>query len=216
MADIVTDSPESCAWCRGPLTPGNPGRARRGRARLTCSNRCRKAYNRDLKASRSSNYVPGHIVTPPDAAYAEPPARRENPSARYDADGRWRSQYAAEAVRSKPLTDYERSLLMKQRRNPGPLIPELAQIQRDRAEEQQRLEALERSQHQPLKVEDRLDPSSQGSLARRARYDRSRNRPADPHASILRPGPGRSGPHPWDDDPQCLEWPAGRNVIPWR
>jgi hypothetical protein len=209
MADIVTDTPESCTWCRGPLTPGRPGRARRGRARLTCSSRCRKALNRDIRASQSSNYTPGDIVTPPDAAYAEPPARRENLFARYDADDRWRSQYAAEAVRSQPLTPEEKAAIAWQKRNPGPLHPLLAQRHVDAERERQAAEAAERARHQPLAVEDPHQPSTMDSVSRRARYDRARNRPQDPHVAVLRPGPGRSGPHPWDDDNQCVDAPKG-------
>jgi len=161
-----------------------------------CRQRCRRRYYR---SRQSSNYIAGTGWPFPDRA-----------------EERFREQYESERVRSQPLTDQERELLAHQRRNPGVLLPELQQMLLDRATEQQRREAAERSQHQPIKVEERLDPSSHGSLARRARYDRARNRPADPHVSVLRPGPGRSGPHPWDDEPQCFDAPVGRNVIPWR
>lgn len=203
-----------CAWCQEILDDTKRSR----RNRLTCSNRCRKALSRDAKRTRSSNSTRASSVTPDDVLYMEPPARRENPFARVDADDRWRSQYAAEAVRSQPLTPEEKAAIAWQKRNPGPLHPLLAQRVIDAERERQAAEAAERARHQPIEVEDPHRPSTMGSVARRARYDRSRNRPQDPHVSILRPGPGRSGPRPWDssDDPQCLEWPVGRNVIPWR
>ena len=161
-----------------------------------CRQRCRRRYYR---RGQSSNYTAPTAWPFPDRA-----------------DKRFRDQYESEQVRSQPLTPEERSAVAWQRRNPGPLHPLLQQRLIGHELERQAREAAERSQHEPLKVEDRLDPSSHGSLARRARYDRARNRPQDPHVSILRPGPGRSGPHTWDDEPQCFDAPVGRNVIPWR
>ncbi len=197
-----------CAWCQEVMDDTKRSR----RNRLTCSSRCRKRLSRAARGSQSSNSTRGGSVTPGDVPYAEPPARRENPFARHDADHRWRFQYAAEAVRSQPLTPEEKAAVAWQKRNPGPLHPLLAQRLIDHELERQAAEATERAQHQPLAVEDPHRPSTVGSVARRARYDRSRNRPQDPHVSILRPGPGRSGPHPWDSDNECVTapWSRGR------
>jgi hypothetical protein len=189
LKGFAVDDDRACLQCGGPLQ-------NRRSDTLFDSQRCKRRYYR---RRQSSNYTDPTAWLFPDGA-----------------DDRFREQLTAEGVRSQPLTDHERSLLEKQRRNPGVLLPELQQRLIDHERERQRREAESYQEHQPLKVETPLDPSSHGSLARRARYDRSRNRPQDPHAAILRPGPGRSGPHPWDDEPECITWPVGRNVIPWR
>jgi hypothetical protein len=158
-----------------------------GKARsdaVFCGQKCRRRYYR---CGQSSKYTEPAAWPFPDRA-----------------DERFREGYESERARSQPLTPEEKAAVAWQKRNPGPLHPLLQQRLIAHELECQRREAAERSQHQPLKVEDRLDPSSHGSLARRARYDRARNRPQDPHVSVLRPGPGRSGPHPWDDEPQCI------------
>ncbi len=135
------DDDRSCLQCGGPMEH------RRSDA-IFCRQRCRRRYYR---RRQSSNYIDPTAWPFPDPA-----------------DERFREQFESERVRSQPLTDQERELLAHQRRNPGVLLPELQQMLLDRATEQQRREAAERSQHQPIKVEDRLDPSSHGSLARRA------------------------------------------------
>lgn len=159
-----------------------------------------------MKRQGGSYSTQAGIVTAGDVPYSEPPRPSETGSY-----GAWRSEetfrkmLAAEAVRSQPLTAHERELLRLQRANPGPLLPELAQLQLDRALEQQRREQSETSYDQPLKPESRLDPSSQDSIARRGRVSRQRNRPVDPHLSILRP-PGQPGHGPWDnDEPECFD-----------
>ncbi len=186
------DDDRSCLQCGGPMEH------RRSDA-VFCRQRCRRRYYRRGQSGRSSNYADPAAWPFPDRA-----------------DERFREQLTAEAVRSQPLTPEEKAAIAWQRRNPGPLHALLAQRLIDHELERQAREAAERSQHEPIKVEVPSDPSSHGSLARRARYDRARNRPADPHVSVLRPGPGRSGPPPFDDEPQCFDAPVGRNVIPWR
>jgi len=183
------DDGRECLQCGGPMEH------RRSDA-VFCRQRCRRRYYR---RGQSSNYIAPTAWPFPDRA-----------------EERFHEQLTAEGVRSQPLTDRERSLLEKQRRNPGVLLPELQQLLLDRERERQRREAESYRQHQPLKVETPLDPSSHGSVARRGRYDRARNRPQDSHVSVLRPGLGRSGPPPFDDEPQCFDAPVGRNVIPWR
>jgi hypothetical protein len=187
---------------------------RRRKGALTCGNRCRKALSRDAKRRRQSNYTDAGSVTPAGVPYAEPPRPGESDSyGSLLADARFRSQLANEGIRAMPLTDEERDLLARQRRNPGVLLPELAQLQVDRAEEQQRRELAETSQYEMIKPENPLNPESIGSLARRARESRQANRhlATNPDAYILRPG-HQSGPHPWDDEPECITapWSRGR------
>jgi hypothetical protein len=119
------------------------------------------------------------------------------------ADERFRAQLSHHEEAMRPLSDHEVELLRRQARNVGVLLPELAQLQIDRAIEQQRREAAEYASHQPIKPETPLDRSSLGSVARRGRAERQGNRRVDPHSRILRPG--QSGPHPWDDEPQCID-----------
>ena len=188
---------KTCAWCHEPM----PGTRRR---RVTCSNRCRKALSRETKRHRSSNSNQAGSVTPGDDPYVEPPRPSETRSyGSWRSDETFRRMLAAEAARSQPLTPQERELLTRQRRNPGVLLPELQQMMLDRELERMRREAAEYASHQPLKPENPLDPSSLGSLARRASESRRANRPADLHMAILRPGP--SGPYPDDYANECID-----------
>jgi hypothetical protein len=159
-----------------------------------CRQRCRKRYGRRR----------------PPSNYTEPPSVSTDGPSEYGADNRWRQQYARHEEASEPLTDHERQLLDRQRRNPGVLLPELARLQLDRAIEQQRREQADA--RLPIMVEDPYHPESLGSLQRRARYDRKLNKPQDPHLAVMRPGPGRSGPPGWNDLPECIDGDA----IGWR
>ena len=201
----------SCAWCGQPMDDTK----RRRKDALTCGNRCRKALSRDAKRHRSSNYTHGGSVPPPGVPYAEPPRPSETRSYGSSlADARFRSQLANEGIRAQPLTDEERDLLARQRRNQGVLLPELQQLLLDRELERREREAAERSQHQPIKVEDPLDPSTMGSLARRAIASRNANRryAADPNMHVLRPGMSGPSYDPLDDSPECVDapWSRGR------
>jgi hypothetical protein len=196
-----------CVVCNGVLRAP----ARRGRPRLTCSNRCRQAYNRSMRGqprvtgSRSRNAGPG------DVQYREPPRPPETGSYGGSlADARFRAQYEQHAEAEKPLTPIEKSWLAQQKRNPGVLIEPLRQIQIDRARTEQRQQAEEAASHQPLRPESPLDPGSLGSVGRKARYDRAMNKPADQARSILRPLDRHPGPP--DDDNQCVDapWSRGR------
>jgi hypothetical protein len=160
-----------------------------------CKQRCKRRYHRRAESSYSTPPLAG---TPGMLSLSR-------------ADDRWRAALENHAATSQPLTDDERALLDRQRRNPGVLLPELQQLLIDRATEQQRREAAEYASHQPIKPETPLDPSSLGSLARRARESRRTNRPVDPYSAIVRPV-HQSGPHPWDDEPQCIDapWSRGR------
>lgn len=178
--------------------------ARRRKHAVTCSNRCRKALNRAMKHSGGSYSIGRGSVTPDDGPYVEPPRPGETDAySAWLAGERFRAQFRSYQAASQPLTQDEKVLLARQRRNPGPLLPELRDKLLDRAIEQQRRETLESHIDEPLKVEDRFDPSTHGSLARRAAESRRLNRPVDPHLSILRPG--QPGHGPWDDSNECID-----------
>lgn len=197
-----------CAWCHNPL---DDTKLRRKDA-VTCSNRCRKALSRDSKRRGSSSYTQAGSVPTGDVPYLEPPSLGETGSyAAWRSGERFRTQLADHAVMSQPLTDDEQHLLKLQRANPGVLLEPIRQRQIEREFERMRRGAVEYASHQLLKVETPLDPSSHGSLARRAMQSRAINRPVDPQRFILRPG-RRSGPHPWDDEPECITapWSRGR------
>lgn len=183
------DDGRQCLQCGGPMDN------RRSDA-VFCRQRCRRRYRR---RAESSNYAP-------------PPPGTSGVLAQSRADETFRRQLANEGIRAMPLTDEERDLLARQRRNPGPLLPELQKLLLDRELERREREAAEYASHQPIKVEDPIDPSSQGSLARRAIASRNANRryAADPNMHVLRPG--QPGPHPLDDLPECIDapWSRGR------
>ena len=128
----------------------------------------------------------------------------------HPADKYWQRQYREAEQAAEPLTARERELLRLQKANPGPLRPELAAIQLARQIEQQRRQQAD-TYDQPFAVQDPIHNPDETVLARRGRLSRrlSRHLAADPHMGILRPGPSRSGPHPWDDEPECIEAPAG-------
>ena len=122
--------------------------------------------------------------------------------------------HADAEIRTRPLSEYERSLLDRQRRNPGPLLPELQSIMLDREMERRRMLAEEAAN--PIKVEDPYDRATIGSVQRRAQQSRRANRhqPAHPDLHVLRPQSAQSGPHPWDDAPQVINGPS-RNTPRW-
>jgi hypothetical protein len=186
------DDDRQCLQCGGALKKARSDA-------IFCGQRCRRRYAR---SGRSSNYL-----EPPLASTSSGPGVL----AQSRSDTEFRRQLEQSVEASQPLTRAERALLSRQRRNPGVLLPELKQLMLDRAIERQRCEADERS-HQPvIKPETPLDPSSLGSVARRARFDRAMNKPHDPHVSILRPLDRRPGPPDWDDN-QCVDapWSRGR------
>ncbi len=194
-----------CVICNKPLDDGE----RRRSDAVTCSRACRTALwraRRKVRREGGGRFVRVTRDSYGSAASFEPPA---SPTASFlvqsRADDRFRAQLVNAAAMSQPLSPEEEAAVAWQRRNPGVLHPLMAQRLDADAERRER-EAAETS-HQPvLKPENPLDPASLGSLAIRARYDRMRNRPADPHLSILRSGPGRSGPPSWyDDSNECLD-----------
>ena len=183
------DDGRQCLQCGGPMDN------RRSDA-VFCRQKCRRRYSR---RAESSNYAP-------------PPSGTSGVLAQSRADETFRRQFANEGIRAMPLTDEERDLLARQRRNPGPLLPELRDKLLEHELERMRREAAEYSQFQPLKPENPFDPSSQASLARRAIASRNANRryAADPNMHVLRPS--QSGPDPLDDLSECIDapWARGR------
>ena len=88
-----------------------------------------------------------HARADPDGkrhSYDEPPLPG-TPSvvAETQADARFRAAVAGHEKASQPLTDEERILLDRQRRNPGPMLPELQKRLLDREYERRRAEAAE-------------------------------------------------------------------------
>ena len=172
-----------CLQCGGDL------KGRRADA-VYCRQRCRK---RHARRSPSSNYL-------------DPPLSGTTWEAEDRADERWHEEYRRHEEATAPLSPEDQELLARQRRNPGVLLPELRAKQLARAAELRRVEQSERAaRSRPIKPESALDPESLGSVARRGRFDRQMNKPADPHLRILRPGPGRSGPPSWNDEPECID-----------
>lgn len=177
------DDSRVCIQCGKPL--GN-----RRLDAVFCRQKCKRRYYRQRQ---SSNYLPAGT-----AGTGGMPEDR--------ADERWRQQYSRHEEASAPLSPEDHELLARQRRNPGVLLPELRAKQLDQAAEQQRREPAERASHsRPIKPETPLDPSSLGSVARRARESRRINKPQDPHLGVLRPVPSRSRPPGWDDLPECID-----------
>lgn len=192
-----------CVICEKPL---DEERRRRSDA-VTCSKRCRTALWRARRKARRNGGVPLAGATRDGygtAASFEPP--RPGAFAADRAEERFRAQLSRQTVASHPLTAEERELLAVQGRNPGVLIPALRDKYLERELERIRRESAETSQFQPLRVENQFDPSTYGSVARRAIQSRQRNRPHDPNLYALRP-PSQSGPRPIGDIPECIDAP---------
>lgn len=161
---------------------------------IFCRQKCKRRYYR---RSPASNYEPR-------------PAGTAGVLAESRADATFRAQLASHQVASQPLTDEEHILLARQKRNPGPLLPELQQRLLDHEYERRRREEDE-AYDRAIMVEDPLDPSSLGSMQRRASQSRRVNgKPVDPNMHALRPG--QSGHRPVDDIPECIDapWSRGR------
>lgn len=177
-----------CMYCGRPLEGKRAGA-------LFCKDSHRKRFDRYQKKRGADGY--------------DPPVSRTSSINESRADSTFRRQLANESIRATPLSEYERTLLARQKRNPGPLIPELQQIALDRANELQQREIAEAARADPIMVEDQLDPGTRGHLARRAIQSRSRQgKPVDPNLRALRPSP-RPGPYP-DDLPECFTAPWAR------
>lgn len=215
----MTSAMERCAWCHGLMDDSGDSARRRRRDRLTCSNRCRKALSRELKHEKRSNDSRAKGVTQGSTPYDEPPRPGESFYQPSVGDERFHRQLAQEAIRALPLTDEERQLHARAQRNIGVELPEFTQMRLDREYERMRLEAAEAARADPIRVQDQLDRSTYSHPARRAIRSRRNNKPVDPSMQVLRPPGRQSGPHPWDDEPQCIQAPVGRNtqrsMLPW-
>ncbi len=167
------DDVRRCLQC------GEPMQNRKSTA-IFHSQRCKRRWYRQAASSN----------------YPEPPRPGTNVRTETHADARFRAAVASHQEASEPLTPEEEKLLALQRRNPGVLLVELQARMLAREFERQRAEAAELARHDPLRVQDQLDPSTRDHLRRRAIQSRSRqNKPQDPNIRALRPAP-RHGPYP--------------------
>lgn len=193
-----------CVICSRDLDDGR----KRRRDAVTCSASCRTLLWRARRKARHGDSVPYADVNGDGSgsvAY-QPPAA--SPWSR--SDDRFYEQAALQDEAAIVITEAERLWM---RRNPGPMHVDVQRRIYERELARKQRQAEEAASHTGLKPESPFDPSSRGAVARQAMESRRLNRPADPYGRML--SPGRPGPHPWDDEPQCITVP-GRNVIPWR
>lgn len=184
------DDDRRCIQCGDPL-----GSNRRPEAVFCRGQKCKRRYYR---RQQGSHYDPPSPGTSSVAAESR-------------ADARFRAALASHQEASQPLTDYEEALLLRQRRNPGPMLVELQARMLAREYDRQAAEAEEYSRHDPIRVQDPLDPSTRDHLRRRAIQSRSRQgKPVDPSLRALRP-PVDPGHGPWDDTPECITAPWSRS-----
>jgi hypothetical protein len=183
------DDERRCIQCGRSLENRRPGA-------IFCRQKCKRKHYRQAARSNYEPPLPGTSSVRADTR----------------ADQRWRAAHADAEIRAKPLSDYEKALLQRQKRNPGPLLPELQSIMLDR--EMERRRALAAEAGNPIRVEDPLDPGSIGSVQRRAQQSRRANKhyQDDPNMHVLRP-PGQPGPYP-GDEPQVINGPS-RNTPRW-
>jgi hypothetical protein len=194
----------ACVICEKPLDDGR----KRRRDAVTCGASCRTLLwraRRKIRQDGSAPYVDVNGDGSGSVASFQPPAFHPGPT----GDDRFYEQ----AALSDDVITYTPAERQWQSRNPGVMHPDVQRRMLDRELARQQRQAEEAASHRGLRPENRLDPSSRGSVARGAVESRRINRPARPDGRML--SPGRSGPHPWDDGPQCITVP-GRNVIPWR
>jgi hypothetical protein len=168
-----------CVICERPLDDGR----KRRRDAVTCGASWRTLLWRARRKIRRDGGVPYVDVNSNgygSVASFQPPASRPWSQ----SDERFYSQAALQDQAGIEITRAERDWM---RRNVGTMHPAVQQRLLDRAIEQQRCEAAEMSQHNPIKVEVPSDPASHGSVTRRGQASRRANRPVDPYASIRTP-----------------------------
>ncbi len=176
-----------CMQCGDPLENRRP-------EAIFCRQKCKRRYYRRVQESKYEPPLPGTSSVLTESR----------------ADARFRAALASHQEASQPLDDYERELLARQKRNPGPMLVELQQRMLAREYERMRQESEEAARHDPIKVEDPLDPSTRDHLRRRAIQSRGRQgKPVDPNLRVLRP-PGQPGHGP-DDAPECVQAPWSRS-----
>jgi predicted nucleic acid-binding Zn ribbon protein len=195
-----------CVICEKPL---DDDRRRRADA-VTCSKRCRTALWRARRKARRNGGVPPAGVT------------RDGYGSALDDDRaieRFYRQLEQHREASQPLSQEELAALDHMRRNPGVLHPLLAARLVEAETERRQRELAESASHEPpIKVEDPFDPTSQGSLARRAIESRNANRryAADPNMYALRPGlsglPSGPSRYPGDLEAEMTDAPWGRST----
>jgi hypothetical protein len=194
----------ACVICEKPLDDGR----KRRRDAVTCGSSCRTLLWRARRKARHGDSVPYVDVNGDgygSVASFQPPPSHPGPT----GDDRF---YEQASLQDDVIT-YTPAERQWQSRNPGVMHPDVQRRMLDRELARQQRQAEEAASNRGLRPENRLDPSSRGSVARGAVESRRISRPADPYGRML--SPGRSGPHPWDNEPQCITVP-GRNVIPWR
>lgn len=194
-----------CLYCGKPLDP----EARANRQYCSMSHK-RAATRRRRRAEWSSNYG-----TPLEGVSVEPPSATSNVRAETRSDHAFRVAAEAEAARSQPVTAVERELKIRQSRNSGVALPELQEEALRRAREQQAYEEAQRQAEiaakQPYRPEDPRDPSSLGSLARRAQQSRRGGTTRNPaeYGRQARPGP-QVDPAAYEAEMSSAPWRTGR------
>ncbi len=189
-------SARTCVICQEPLDDASKSSRRRRADSRTCSKSCRTALWRQRKNAE----LLGLSVT---SDTYEPPASDPHLGRSYSHDvfhNQWSRDERAQAPKSQRQLDLE----ARQRRNPGPLDPELAEIYMAHEIAQERLEqeAIERAQDGAYSPEDPLVAASRGSMTRRAQLDRGTTKRA---SRWMRPGHD-------PEAPQVIDMPYGRNT----
>ena len=146
---------------------------------------CKPAHGRKYRRRRQSSN-----------SIPEPPTPPGNSRAQDIADRVFRQQWAAEDARAAPETPEIRAARAWERRNPGVQHPLLAQMHVDA--ELERRKAAEEAQ-----------ATRAMTIAEKGRLDRQRQRS---NATYTGQYPG---PSPWNDEPQTVQAPAGRNTPRW-
>jgi hypothetical protein len=97
-----------------------------------------------------------------------------------------------------------------QKRNPGTPVEYFRRRDAERAQaELAARQAALRGDPRAIRVEDPYDRATIGSRARMGQHSRAINAPRGQQLRMMRSGPPRSGPHPWDDDAECIDAPEG-------
>ena len=129
--DYTTD----CMQCGKPLEG-------KRRGALFCKDRCRKRFDRWQNKAEANGY--------------DPSVSRTSALTESRADATFRAQLASHQIASEPLTDEERILLARQRRNRGVMLPQVRDKLLEHELERMRLEAAEVARAQcRLEVRDR-------------------------------------------------------------
>jgi hypothetical protein len=165
-------SQRNCVVCGDPLNDGHPARDNQ----VTCGRNCRKALSR----ARKNGTLPGTSVTTDSLErYIMPDRSRERAS---EGDERFYQEFALYEQGEAPKSQRQIELEALQKRNQGPVLPELAEIYRAQADERERLEAeaAARAYEDAYVPEDPLNPTTKGKgdIGKRGQAARQANRRA--------------------------------------